>query len=59
MCDYIRNMLVDPFVNLKPKEVTPTRATETIFTVKQDSLLLLKKHAEEYHTIVAKVLFVC
>jgi len=59
MCDYIRNMLADSSVILKPDEVAPTPATDNLFVVQEDSPLLPKKQAEEYHTMVAKGLFVC
>ena len=59
MCDYIKNMLADSSVILKPDEVAPTPATDNLFTVNEESPLLPKKQAEEYHTMVAKGLFVC
>ncbi len=49
MFDYIRNMLADSSVILKPDEVAPTPAEENLLTVKEDSPLLPKKQAEEYH----------
>jgi len=59
MCNYIRNMLADLSVKLKLNEVAPTPDKENLCNVREDSQLLPKKQAEEFHTMVAKGLFVC
>jgi len=59
MTNYVAGMLEETSVKLKPEDTAPTHAGENLFNIKPDSPLLPKKQAEEFHTIVAKGLFVC
>ena len=58
MVDYINDMVDDFSVNFKKNETTTSPATENVFKV-DDSNDLDKKRAKEFHTFVAKGLFVC
>ena len=58
MVDYINDMVDDFSIKFKKNEITTSPATENVFKV-DDSKNLDKKLAEEFHTFVAKGLFVC
>ena len=57
MVDYVEKMIEEFNHNITSKSRVHTPATEKIFTVNA-SPLLDKEKAEEFHTFVAKALFV-
>jgi len=58
MTKYVHDMLDEFSVKFSPSEVAPTPALENLLVV-QDSELLDKARKEEFHTFVAKGLFLC
>jgi hypothetical protein len=58
MVDYVSNMIDECSFKLKRNDVAPTPAAEDLFTVGSHATLD-KQQAEEFHSIVAKGLFVC
>jgi len=58
MCDYVASMIDDSSFQIGSK-TAPTPAAEDLFSVDEDSPLLPTSKREEFHTIVAKGLFIC
>jgi len=58
MCDYVASMIDDSSFKISSK-MAPTPAAEDLFSVDEDSPLLPTSKREEFHTIVAKGLFIC
>ena len=58
MTDYVSNMLDDFSIHMKPEDTAPTPAAENLFA-KGTGAKLDKERAKEFHTFVAKGLFLC
>ena len=58
MCDYIENMLNEFPMELAESDMATTPATDNLFR-KGHGKKLQKERAEDYHTSVARGLFVC
>jgi hypothetical protein len=58
MSDYVKGMIEDFPIKLKPNETAATPATDDLFN-EGDSKALSPEQAELFHTFVAKALFMC
>ena len=58
MSDYVQGMIDDFPIKFKPNESVATPATDDLFS-EGESEYLSKEQAEEFHTFVAKGLFLC
>ena len=59
MVDYVKGMLNDFSVKFKPNETRQSPAAEDLFAAGNNDKKLRKDQAEEFHTFVAKGLFLC
>ena len=59
MTEYMKGMVKDFSVKLGSKDKAPTPAGDDLFTVDDESPVLDKSKAQEFHTLVAKGLFAC
>jgi hypothetical protein len=59
MCDYVKGMLDDFPIKFDAKDTQPTPAADDLFDKGDESKLLSKEQAEDFHTCVAKGLFLC
>jgi hypothetical protein len=59
MCDYVKGMLDDFPIKFGAKDTQPTPAADDLFDKGDESKLLSKEQAEDFHTCIAKGLFLC
>jgi hypothetical protein len=59
MCDYVKGMLDDFPIQFDARDTQPTPAADDLFDKGDESKLLSKEQAEDFHTCVAKGLFLC